>query len=223
MMFRPVPVSITHNNPRLSPSPRPAETSLGDRIVDRRAPARRRPAAGRHPRTVGHEDLRTVLSRHAIRRAQLELPLHPGERCEAPPRPWAISADRPRRCREQPRPSGSCAWPRRPPGRIASHPRRRPATRNRPCLRRPRRPLPRTYAKRRKASWKNDELYLRAHVRPAWGPRDAALITRQDATRLLFTIAEKAPVSANRVRSILMQVFGWAVEPGSSAKRPCSA
>jgi len=76
------------------------------------------------------------------------------------------------------------------------------------------------YAKRRKASWKNDELYLRAHVRPAWGPRDAALITRQDATRLLFAIAEKAPVSANRVRSILMQVFAWAVDTGLLSETP---
>ena len=76
------------------------------------------------------------------------------------------------------------------------------------------------YAKRRKASWKNDELYLRAHVRAAWGARDAALITRQDATRLLFAIAEKAPVSANRVRSILMQVFAWAVDTGLLSETP---
>jgi integrase len=76
------------------------------------------------------------------------------------------------------------------------------------------------YAKRRKASWKNDALYLRAHVRPAWGPRDAALLTRQDATRLLFTIADKAPVSANRVRSILMQVFAWAVDSGLLSESP---
>ena len=76
------------------------------------------------------------------------------------------------------------------------------------------------FAKVRKASWKNDQLYLRAHVRPAWGARDAALIARQDATRLLFAIAEKAPVSANRVRSILSQVFAWAVDSGLLSESP---
>ena len=46
------------------------------------------------------------------------------------------------------------------------------------------------YAKRQKASWKNDEGYLRANARPAWGKRSAASITSQDAARLLFEVVD---------------------------------
>jgi len=40
------------------------------------------------------------------------------------------------------------------------------------------------YAKPRKRSWANDALYLRAHVRPTWGPRPATRISRADAESL---------------------------------------
>ena len=55
------------------------------------------------------------------------------------------------------------------------------------------------YAKPRKRSWANDALYLRAHVRPTWGPRPATRISRADAAALLDTIAKAAPTSANRL------------------------
>ncbi len=65
--------------------------------------------------------------------------------------------------------------------------------------------------KPQKASWKNDEGYLR-HARRVWGRRNAAAITRQDAAKLLFDVVATAPVSANRLRSVLVKLFGWACD-----------
>jgi integrase len=76
------------------------------------------------------------------------------------------------------------------------------------------------YAKRQKASWKNDEGYLRANARPAWGQRNAASITSQDAARLLFDVVDVAPVSANRLRSVLVKLFGWACESALLSDNP---
>jgi integrase len=70
------------------------------------------------------------------------------------------------------------------------------------------------YAKPHKRSWANDALYLRAHVRPVWGPRPANKFGRADAAVLLDNIAKAAPTSANRTQSILSRVFNWAIESG---------
>lgn len=76
------------------------------------------------------------------------------------------------------------------------------------------------YAKRQKVSWKNDEGYLRAKARPAWGQRVAASITSQDVARLLFEVVEAAPVSANRLRSVLVKLFGWAADSALLSSNP---
>ena len=76
------------------------------------------------------------------------------------------------------------------------------------------------YAKRQKASWKNDEGYLRANARPVWAERDAASITKQDAARLLFDVVARSPVSANRLRSVLVKLFGWACESALLTENP---
>ncbi len=67
------------------------------------------------------------------------------------------------------------------------------------------------YAKPRKASWRNDESYLK-RPRQVWGERDAASISRRDAIELLDDIKATAPVSANRTHSVLVTFFNWAVE-----------
>jgi integrase len=67
------------------------------------------------------------------------------------------------------------------------------------------------YARPRKASWRNDESYLK-RPRQAWGERDAASISRRDAIELLDEIKATAPVSANRTQSVLVTLFNWAVE-----------
>jgi integrase len=76
------------------------------------------------------------------------------------------------------------------------------------------------YAKPHKRSWTNDALYLRAHVRPAWGSRSANKISRADAAELLDTIAKSAPTSANRAQSVLSRLFNWAIESGLLEANP---
>jgi integrase len=76
------------------------------------------------------------------------------------------------------------------------------------------------YAKKRKSSWTNDEGYLKRDVRPAWGSKLAESITKAEAAALLLRIADRAPVSANRVRSILVTLFQWAVDEGLLSATP---
>ena len=68
------------------------------------------------------------------------------------------------------------------------------------------------YSRRVKASWREDARYLRTNVLPVWGEIDAASIKRQDVTRLLFEVAGRAPVAANRLRAMLSKLFSWAVD-----------
>ena len=75
------------------------------------------------------------------------------------------------------------------------------------------------YAKPQKASWKNDAGYLR-HARRVWGKRKAGSITKQDAAKLLFDVVAVAPVSANRLRSVLVKLFGWAATARCSTDNP---
>ena len=50
--------------------------------------------------------------------------------------------------------------------------------------------------------------------REDWGRLPAASITDDDVADLLDTIAENAPVSANRTQSILHKMFKWGMQPG---------
>lgn len=67
------------------------------------------------------------------------------------------------------------------------------------------------YAKPNKASWKNDELYLK-RPREKWKKKAAAEVTRRDVITLLDQIKADAPVSANRIQTTLSGMFNWAVE-----------
>ena len=69
-----------------------------------------------------------------------------------------------------------------------------------------------TYAKRHKASWSNDDGYLRRHALKNWGQRTASSITRKDVVRLLSDVVETTPTGANRTRSVLAKLFSWAVD-----------
>lgn len=64
-----------------------------------------------------------------------------------------------------------------------------------------------------KKSWRNDVGYLK-RCREEWGRLPAASITDDDVADLLDTIAEDAPVSANRTQSILHKMFKWGMQPG---------
>jgi integrase len=75
------------------------------------------------------------------------------------------------------------------------------------------------YAKRKKASWRNDVLYLQ-RPRAAWGPGAVEEITRRSIVMLLDDIARTAPVSANRTHTVLSKLFSWAVESELAPANP---
>ncbi|QFU16562.1 tyrosine-type recombinase/integrase [Microvirga thermotolerans] len=67
------------------------------------------------------------------------------------------------------------------------------------------------YAKTNKASWKNDETYLK-RPRAKWAEKPVVEIRRRDVIDLLDEIKATAPVSANRTQSVLSGMFNWAVD-----------
>jgi integrase len=69
------------------------------------------------------------------------------------------------------------------------------------------------YAKLLKASWRNDESYLR-RPRAKWRRLPIMAVTDDHVAKLLDEIAAAAPVSANRTQSVLHTLFRWAKEPG---------
>lgn len=75
--------------------------------------------------------------------------------------------------------------------------------------------LARTYVEQhasKKRSGKEDDRMLRADVLPAWKDRLVQDITRRDARELVNEIAERAPVYANRVVSLLSKIFTFAID-----------
>ena len=68
------------------------------------------------------------------------------------------------------------------------------------------------YAKLNKASWEKDEAIINRNLKPAWGTRKAASITRRDVNKLLNEIVERgAPIQANRVLEIIRKMYSWAI------------
>lgn len=66
-----------------------------------------------------------------------------------------------------------------------------------------------------------DEAYLNREILPVWGHRKAKEITRRDAIKLLDAIeARGAPVSRNRVASLLSKLFHVALDRGVVEAHP---
>ena len=65
----------------------------------------------------------------------------------------------------------------------------------------------------RKRSWRDDQYMLDVDVAP-WNARKIQDITRADAIKLLDGIRKRAPIKANRVRSLLSGFFSLAREKG---------
>lgn len=79
------------------------------------------------------------------------------------------------------------------------------------------------HAKRRKASWEEDDRQLQKDVVPAWGDRLAAEITRADVHALLERVVRRgAPVGANRLRALLSKMWNWAIDAGLLESSPCT-
>lgn len=70
----------------------------------------------------------------------------------------------------------------------------------------------RRYSRPRKASWKDDQRLLTKEILPRYGSRPAIELRRRDLVGLLEAVAERAPITANRLQAVLSKMFTWAVE-----------
>ena len=89
----------------------------------------------------------------------------------------------------------------------------------------------RLHCKVKKRSWEADERQLAHFVDgwpdkagtkrlPAWGRRAVTTISRAEIATALSTIAEDAPISANRHQASLSKMFRWAVSEGRLTDNP---
>jgi integrase len=67
---------------------------------------------------------------------------------------------------------------------------------------------------KQKSSWEQDKGYLFRDAQSVWGTLAPEKISKQDCAKRLLDVAQRAPVSANRLRSALMRIFDWAVDQG---------
>lgn len=68
------------------------------------------------------------------------------------------------------------------------------------------------WAKPNRKTWRSDQQRINAEIIPVWGSRRPDTIRKQDILLLLDTIADRAPVQANRVLSLIKQIFKFAVK-----------
>lgn len=80
----------------------------------------------------------------------------------------------------------------------------------------------RLHSKKKKRSWRADELMLEGLVLPEWGRMKAKEIERRDVVALLDQVAETAPVRANRLLAVVRKMFNWAVERDVLQASPCA-
>ncbi|MDD5759166.1 MAG: site-specific integrase, partial [Desulfobulbaceae bacterium] len=73
-----------------------------------------------------------------------------------------------------------------------------------------------------KKSCKDTKRLLEHDVLPAWGNRKVADIKRRDIVLLLDSIAERAPITRNRVHGALSRLFNFAGERGIIEDSPCT-
>lgn len=68
------------------------------------------------------------------------------------------------------------------------------------------------WAKPNRKTWRTDQQRINAEILPVWGSRRPDTIRKQDILLLLDTIADRAPVQANRVLSLIKQIFKFGVK-----------
>ncbi len=79
----------------------------------------------------------------------------------------------------------------------------------------------RLYSRPNKKTAGRDETYLKNEIIPKWGGRAAHEIERRDVALLLEGIASRnAPITSNRVRSLLSKMFSWAIGTGRLDTNP---
>ena len=78
------------------------------------------------------------------------------------------------------------------------------------------------HSKKKKRSWRTDELAFERDLLPRWRHRKASSITRKEVVRLLDGICERgASVQANRVLEILRKSYNWAISRDIVTFNPC--
>lgn len=79
------------------------------------------------------------------------------------------------------------------------------------------------YAKGAKRSWEADQAFLDREVLPVWGKQKAKDITRRDVKKLLRDLIDRpAPVTANRVLSLVKKLFNFAIDEEILDTSPCA-
>ncbi|WP_017960029.1 tyrosine-type recombinase/integrase [Rhizobium leguminosarum] len=66
--------------------------------------------------------------------------------------------------------------------------------------------------KNRPSTINENKRIIEAYIKPKWGNRHIASITRADASKLIDDVAARAPVMANRVLALLRKFFNWCVD-----------
>ena len=78
------------------------------------------------------------------------------------------------------------------------------------------------YAKKNKKSWAIDESNLTKRVLPQIGHRKIKDVTRREIKFLLQKNADKTPVMANRIHSLIRRMFNFAIEEEFIEHNPCN-
>jgi integrase len=68
------------------------------------------------------------------------------------------------------------------------------------------------HAKKKKRTWRADQGLLKNKILKRWKGRPVSSITRRDCVELVQTIAEDAPIVANRTAALLSRLFRFAVD-----------
>ena len=79
-----------------------------------------------------------------------------------------------------------------------------------------------SYAKARKATWRDDQWRIDKYLLPAWKSRPVRDITRQDVHALLDQIAgDGKPIQANRTQALISKLWNFAIDRGHVESNPC--
>lgn len=79
------------------------------------------------------------------------------------------------------------------------------------------------HAKLKKRTWKEDQKMLDHDLLPAWKNLRATEITRPEIASVLDTVADRAPVRANRVRALVSKILNFGIGRGILETNPCHA
>ncbi|OYD03747.1 site-specific integrase [Rhizobium sp. N4311] len=74
--------------------------------------------------------------------------------------------------------------------------------------------------KNRPTTARENKRIIEKEIKPKWGERDIASITRANVLKLLDEIAERGPTLANRVLALLRKFFNWCVNKDILAASP---